>query len=63
MALYQGYTYFLDVDDLWKVVLEDGILYVVALDDSKDSGRKKINQEHNTEERCMAFIDRIVNLV
>lgn len=59
MQSYRGYNYFQDNDGLWKVVLEKDIFFVVALDDSKFSGPKKIIIENNTEENCKKYIDYI----
>ena len=59
MKKYKGYTYFLDKDGLWKVRLDKDHFFVVALDDSKLIGNKKIFWDKNTEETCKEYIDYI----
>lgn len=58
MAKYKNHEYFLDKDGLWKVVIGDE-LFVVALDDSKEKGRKCIIWKNNSEECCKRYIDHI----
>jgi len=59
METYKGYKYFLDKDGLWKVVLGDN-LFIVALDDSKSFGNKKIILDRNNKETCKKYIDLII---
>lgn len=60
MQYYKGYKYFLDKDKLWKVILENNHLFVVALDDSKMFGGKKIINRKNEEETCKKYIDLLI---
>ena len=56
MPNYRGFEYFKDKDSLWKV--KDGeSVFVVALDDSKIGGNKKIIESRNTEQACKEYID------
>jgi|GEM_PF-4147609 len=59
MREYRGYNYFLDKDNLWKVVLDKNRFFIVALDDSKLFGNKRINYKKNTEKTCKKYIDII----
>lgn len=59
MKEYNGYKYFQDKDGLWKVVLGDNSLFIVALDDSKFCGYRKVVWEKNNEETCREYIDYI----
>jgi hypothetical protein len=59
MKKYKGYKYFLDEDGLWKVILSKDIFFIVALDDSKIYGNKKIISKYNNEQSCKKFIDLI----
>ncbi len=62
MKKYKGYKYFLDEDDgLWKVILDKNSFFVVALDDSKLYGNKKIVKKYNNEKTCKKYIDLISN--
>ncbi len=55
--MYKGYQYFKDNDGLWKVILSDKQTFIVALDDSKENGTRKIILKNNNEETCKRFID------
>ena len=59
MNKYRGYRYFLDKDGLWKIILTTGHVFIVALDDSKLFGNKRIVYEKNTEKTCKEYIDII----
>ena len=56
MQIYKGYSYLLDKDGLWKVLLDES-LFVVAMDDSKICNLKRIIPEKNNENTCKRFID------
>ncbi len=60
MVFYKGYYYYLDVDNLWKVNMDESI-FIVALDDSKTSFNRKIISSKNTEVTCKEFIDWFLN--
>ena len=59
MKTYKGYSYFLDKDGLWKVRLNTNSVFIVALDDSKFCGKRKIINSKNNEETCKKYIDFI----
>lgn len=59
MNKYKEYFYFLDEDGLWKVKLDEENLFIVALDDSKINGKRKLIEEKNNEETCIEYIDHI----
>ncbi|MEA3515523.1 MAG: hypothetical protein U9R34_08665 [Nanoarchaeota archaeon] len=61
MGEYKGYKYFLDKDKLWKIILSDNHIFIVALDDSKTYGNRKIIWKNNNEETCKKYIDLIKN--
>ncbi len=54
---YKGMDYFQDKDDLWKVILDKDSVFIVALDDSKTCGHRRILEEANTENTCRNYID------
>ena len=54
---YKGMNYFKDKDDLWKVILDKDSVFIVALDDSKTCGHRRILEEANTENTCRKYID------
>ena len=56
MKSYKGYNYFKDYDGLWKVII-DGDEFIVALDDSKLSGKREIISKFNNEKSCRKLID------
>lgn len=56
MQKYRGLGYFKDTDGLWKVMI-DSQAFIVALDDSKTSGSRRIEPDRNNEDTCKAFID------
>ncbi len=55
--MYKGYEYHKDKDGLWKVLLSNEQIFIVALDDSKNEGVRKINWKNNSELTCRKFID------
>jgi hypothetical protein len=55
--MYKGIQYFKDKDGFWKVHLGNDELFIVALDDSKECGRKTIVSSNNSEDACKRFID------
>lgn len=57
---YKGMKYFLDKDNLWKVMINED-LFVVSLDDSKEESNRKINWKANKEQTCKKYIDWILN--
>lgn len=57
MNSYKDYNYFKDKDGLWKVKIGSNSLFIVALDDSKLNGIKKINYSKNNEQNCENYID------
>lgn len=62
MKEYRGVKYFFDdKDSLWKIVLKNGGFFVVALDDSKLCGYRRIVEEYNTEKSCKEYIDWILS--
>jgi NAD-dependent SIR2 family protein deacetylase len=60
MKHYRGCQYFKDKDGLWKVVIDAETSFVVAFDDSKLNGKKKVIWKKNTEDVCKKYIDYIV---
>lgn len=56
--IYKGFTYFKDNNGIWKVAIND-TEFIVALDDTKEIGRKIIIEEKNNENTCKEFIDYI----
>ena len=58
MLEYKGFNYFKDTDSLWKVIVDSSI-FVVALDDSKIGGNKRIIESKNNETTCQEFINWI----
>ena len=61
MLKYKGYKYFKDKDNLWKVILDEGHFFIVALDDSKIKGKKEINLSMNNQETCKRYISWLNN--
>lgn len=57
MKMYKEYCYFKDKDGLWKVLLPENQIFIVALDDSKEESQRKIVWKNNSEETCKRFID------
>ena len=57
MKEYKGYKYFKDNDGLWKVVLNNHHFFVVALDDSKTNGRRKVYLSRNNAKTCREYIN------
>lgn len=53
---YKNHKYYLDNDGLWKVE-KDGVVFVVALDDSKTNGDRFINENANNEKTAKQYID------
>jgi len=56
MKSFKGNDYFKDSDGLWKVKLSEGNYYIVALDDSKLSGKRVFNRSNNCETACNKYI-------
>lgn len=56
MPEYRGMIYVKDQDGLWKVKTNND-WFIVALDDSKNSGVKRVVWRNNTPEICKRFID------
>lgn len=56
--LYKG-VYYYKKNGLWEVVWK-GSVFVVALDDSKLCGRRRIVWSKNNEESCKEFIDLLL---
>jgi len=56
MPEYRGMIYVKDRDGLWKVKINND-WFIVALDDSKNFGVKRIVWPNNTSEICKRFID------
>ena len=60
MKKYKEIKYFFDKNDkLWKIFLDQKRFFIVALDDSKNCGYRKIVQKNNTENNCKKYIDWI----
>ncbi|MFH1510383.1 MAG: hypothetical protein ABIF10_01725 [Candidatus Woesearchaeota archaeon] len=60
MVAYKGIEYYQDNDSLWKVRRDDSI-FIIALDDSKASGRRRIFMQNNTEKKCKEYIDWLLS--
>jgi hypothetical protein len=59
---YHGYRHFQDTEDgLWKVILDKNTVFVIALDDSKLCGLRRIIWKMNTEAHCKRFIDLLIH--
>lgn len=56
MQNYKGYSYFKDVDELWKVIVNNS-QFIVALDDSKLGSERKIIPSKNNKLTCKKYID------
>jgi hypothetical protein len=56
---YKGYDYYQDNDGLWKVNLDKSgdSVFVIALDDSKLSGKRRMEMQYNTGDKCKEYID------
>jgi hypothetical protein len=60
MKQYKGFQYSCDGEGVWFVLLDnDGSKFIVALDDSKRSGKREFKDELNNEDACRQFIDYI----
>lgn len=55
---YKGYRIKKD-RGLYRVVLKNHREFILALDDSKLSGKRQINEDKNTIKECKNFIDLI----
>lgn len=63
MREYKGYKYFKNESGLWTVILDRDSLFIVALDDSKAHGNRKIVWNNNNEDTCKRFIDIITKKI
>jgi hypothetical protein len=62
MKEYKGYKYDCGADGIWFVLLDnDSSKFIVALDDSKRSGKREFNESANNEEACREFINYTKN--
>jgi hypothetical protein len=59
MHIYKGYEYFKDKYGLWSVKLKSGDIFIVALNDSKSSGGRKIVDSANNVKTAKKYIDFI----
>jgi hypothetical protein len=59
MPIYRNIKYIKDKDLLWKILINNSI-FIVALDDSKTNGNRKIIKSKNNEKTCKKFIDWLI---
>lgn len=57
---YKGYK-IVDKNNLITVIYSDGTEFIVALDDSKMNGNRKINDEFNNVKSAKEYIDFIIS--